>query len=126
MAIGVLKRLSTARRVKAQARYRKNFTVTKEEFEKGFNKQTARGTFSNNGTAKNPGNPKRKAAEFGRQTAAKVRTHDVTQKVGAGLTTMKEHKVKTGMVVGAGMGVAAAVRSIGSGSASSSQSLYRN
>ena len=65
------------------------------------------------------------AAAAGRAAGVRTRTTRSVQRVGAGLSTMRQHKVRTGMIVGAGMGVAAAMRSTGSGSAASSQSLYR-
>ena len=47
-------------------------------------------------------------------------------RMGRGLSTMRKHKARTGLVVGAGMGVAAGVRNTGSGTSSGSTSLYRH
>jgi hypothetical protein len=44
--------------------------------------------------------------------------------VGRGLSSMNKHKVRTGMIVGSGMGVAAAMRT-GPGTSKGNSSMYR-
>jgi hypothetical protein len=66
---------------------------------------------------------KREGDQVARSMTKAVGTQDTL--IGRGLTTMRENKVKTGMVVASGMGVAAAVRSTGPGTSKGSQSLYR-
>lgn len=45
--------------------------------------------------------------------------------MGRGLSSMREHKVRTSMIVGSGMAVAAAVRNTGPGTSQGSTSMYR-
>jgi len=71
---------------------------------------------------------KKKMAVNGQATARdQLRTYMTSDQTigGRGLTTMRNHRARTGMVVGAGMGVAAAMRSTGPGTSQGSNSFYR-
>jgi hypothetical protein len=75
-------------------------------------------------------NSRRQAASNGRSAAQQIRdvksVKDAQALGGRGLDTMRQHRVRTGMVVGAGMSVAAAMRNTGPATSSGSQSLYRH
>jgi hypothetical protein len=71
----------------------------------------------------------RKAMAHEGRSAAKQQTKAASTRVqaaGRGLSTMRNKGVKTGLIVGAGMGVAAGMRNTGSGTSSGSSSLYRH
>lgn len=73
---------------------------------------------------------RRQAARNGRSAAQEIRevrsVKDAQALGGRGLDTMRLHRARTGMVVGAGMAVAAAMRNTGPATSSGSQSLYRH
>ena len=71
---------------------------------------------------------KKAMAHQGRQ-AARSQLNSINTKngmMGRGLTSMRNNKARTGLIVASGMGVAAATRNTGPGTSSGSTSLYRH